>query len=385
MIDKELGYYTVDSVEFDSKIRAFLYASENNKEVKWNFNNRAFRTHNWSVEPTETLDQLYDERSRNIRESYDYVIISYSGGSDSHNILMSFIRQGLFVDEIIINHTNKLTDKYTDLDPQNKTSKNAAAEWHLHAYPMLKEISKKIPKTKITILDMSDSLFESLESVGDASWILNKREQMNLVGMTRFNYVHFDSVRKNFDKGKKIGLVVGIEKPRTAIDNGNFYITFQDRPANVVTMAEYIKDYTNSKIELFYWSPDALKILSKQAHVIKKWLEAFPENQMLWKAWVPPETFRLVHERILRSLLYTTWDNSWYQVDKAVKDWYSEFDSWFYDHYSDSKAFHIWKEGIEYVDTNLINFTKKDNRGQSDGLTPFFHHYKIGPMKVLNL
>jgi len=385
MIDKELGYYIVGDIEFDSKIRAFLHANEQNKEVKWMFNNNIFKTHNWSIEPTESLDVLYDQRSKSIREKYDYVIISYSGGSDSHNILMSFIRQDLFIDEIIINHTNKLTDKYIDLDLLNKTSKNAHAEWYLHALPMLKEISKKIPKTKITILDMSDSLFDSLESIGDESWILNKREQMNLVGMTRFNYIHFNSVRKTYDKGKKIALILGVEKPRTSIDRGDFYITFQDRPANIVTIAEHMREYSNSKIELFYWSPDSLKILTKQAHVIKKWLEAFPENQILWKAWVPPETFRLVHERILRSLLYTTWDDSWYQVDKAVKDWYSEFDSWFYDYYHDSKAFRIWESGIKYVDSKLTNFTKKDNRGNSDGLQPFFYHYKIGPMKVLNI
>jgi glycine cleavage system H protein len=69
---------------------------------------------------------------------------------------------------------------------------------------------------------------------------------------------------------------------------------FNDRAANIVTVAEHIRDYTNSSVEYFYWSPDALKILTKQAHVIRKWLEAFPHYQVDWlKDNVTPTKFRI--------------------------------------------------------------------------------------------
>ena len=125
-----------------------------------------------------------------------------------------------------------------------------------------------------------------------------------------------------------------------------------------------------------------MKILTKQAHVIKKWLEAFPVHQHVWQ-WenATPKNYRLIHERLLRSLLYSTWNDHWYQADKAVKDWYSEFDAWFYEGYSDTKAFHVWKEGLSFVENELGPYIKKED-GVADGLMSFQHTYYIGPMNI---
>jgi len=385
MIDEKLGYYMVDEVKFDSKIKAALYSVKIKKKMSWHFNDAVFKTFDWSVEPTETLDQLYDQRARELREKYDYIMLSYSGGADSHNILMSFIRQGLFIDEIVVNTMNRATEKFTEINLNNKENKNAAAEYQLQTFPRLKEIENLIPHTKITILDLSDHMFDFLNKVGDGSWVLDKKEQVNIAGATRFNYIHFDSIRKQFDKDKKIALILGVEKPRTFIKDGIFYMSFQDRAANIVTVAEHIRDYTNSSVEFFYWSPDSVKLLCKQVHVIKKWLEAFPDKQELWE-WgglFSISTYRLIHERILRTLLYTTWDNNWYQADKAIKDWYSEFDAWFYEGFANTKAFHVWKDGLSYLENNLDGYIRKDEAGAADGLQGFFKTYTIGPMKNL--
>lgn len=383
VIDEKLGYYIVNGIKFNSKIKAAIYSVQCRKQMHWYFNDSIFDKHDWSIEPTETLDQLYDARSRELREQYDYIILSYSGGSDSHNILKSFIRQGLHIDEIVVNNMNKATDKFTDLNVNNKSNTNASAEFYLQTMPRLKELENLIPNTKIKILDLTDHLFESLENVGDASWILDKKEQANIAGMTRFNYIYFNDIRKNFDKGKKIAIVVGLEKPRTYIENGEFFLVFNDRAANIITVAEHMKEYPNSSVELFYWSPNttALNIITKQVHVIKRWLEAFPEKQTLWqKETFSGEMFRMVHERILRNLIYTTWDDTWYQADKAVQDWYSEFDQWFFTHYNDTKTFQVWKEGIDYI-TKTANEYIRYTDNKADGLYNCLKHYKIGRMK----
>jgi hypothetical protein len=385
MTDEKLGYYLVDGIKFDSKIKAALHSVKIKKKMSWHFNDEVFDKFDWSVEPNETLDQLYDQRARSLREKYDYIMLSYSGGADSHNILMSFIRQGLFIDEIVVNTMNKATEKFTEVNAQNKENKNAAAEYQLQTFPRLKEVENLIPNTKITVLDLSDHLFDFLNKTGDGSWVLDKKEQVNIAGATRFNYIHFDEIRKQFDKDKKIALILGVEKPRTYIKDGIFYMAFQDRAANIVTVAEHIRDYTNSSVEFFYWSPEGTRIICKQVHVIKKWLEAFPEKQSLWE-WggqFSPTTFRLVHERILRTLIYSTWNNEWYQADKAVKDWYSEFDAWFYEGFADTNAFHVWKDGLNYLEASLGPYIKKDEQGNADGLQSFFRTYAIGPMKVL--
>jgi hypothetical protein len=380
-INKKLGYYTVDSLEFDSKIRACLYASCENKEVQWHFNNKCFENYDWSVEPDYTLDQLYDKRTRELREQYDYIIISYSGGADSHNIVASFIRQNLHIDEIIVNTMKQLTDKSTILDCNVKNAENAAAEYDLQTVPRLKEISAQCPKTKISVLDMSDYLLKSWLEIGNASWIMDKREGLNPLNVTRFNYIHFNKVRKQFDKSKSIALILGVEKPRTTIGPDNkFFISFSDRATNIVTIAEHVKEYTNSTVEYFYWSPQGADIVCKQSHVIKQWLEQDTSRWPLWDRNCNNNVYRLYHERILRPLIYTTWKDEWYQADKATKDWYSEFDSWFINGHNGTTQHRIWLDGIVYMQKHAKKFVSNHN-GINDGLLVFAHHYFVDYMK----
>jgi len=382
MINKRLGYYTVDSFQFDSKIQACIYATKLDKEVKWHFNEEVFSKFPWNIEPTETLDQLYDERSKNLREKYDYIMISYSGGADSHNIVESFIRQGLHIDEIVVNTMTTANEKFTDIDPSNIKASNAAAEHALQTIPRLKEIQNRIPKTKITILDLTEYLFKYWLEIGDARWVLDKREGLNPLNVTRFNYIHFNEVRKNFDRDKKIALILGVEKPRTVITKENdIYVSFTDRATNIITIAEHVKEYTNSTIEFFYWHPEGAKIVCKQAHVIKRWLEQDVRRRKCWHIdFYTNDIFRTVHERILRSLIYTTWNDSWYQADKATKDWYSEFDEWFILGFNKTTQHRIWLEGITYVQENASKYVKEAN-GIKDGLRVFSHHYFVDHLR----
>jgi hypothetical protein len=387
LINKSLGYYKVDDLEFDSKIAACIHATKFNKTVQWIFNNNIFENYSWNIEPIETLDQLYDRKARELREKYDYLIISYSGGSDSHNIVESFLRQGLHIDELLINTMTEGNGRFMPISIENKTSHNAGASEHeLQTIPRLKEIESRSPNTKITIVDLTKFLFSFFDSYGDAGWIETKREGLNPLNVTRYNYLYFSEVRKKFDKDKKIAIVVGIEKPRTFIHgrNNNFYIRFSDRAANVASVNDFMHEYPNSTVEYFYWSPDSCDILCKQAHVIKRWLEVNPKYQNLWNGKsVTKEMFRLVHERLLRTLIYTTWNNSWYQADKSTSDWYSEFDSWFIRGHSGSKTHSIWLDGLNYVKTNAETFVNNKN-GYADGLIVFSHDYKIGSINTIN-
>jgi diphthamide synthase (EF-2-diphthine--ammonia ligase) len=106
---------------------------------------------------------LYDLRARQLREKYDYLILSYSGGADSHNVLMSFIKQGIHLDEIVVNTMEKGNKKSTSINNKNVQATNAAAEHELQTVPRLKEAAALIPRTKITICDLTDYLFDYLD------------------------------------------------------------------------------------------------------------------------------------------------------------------------------------------------------------------------------
>jgi hypothetical protein len=82
-------------------------------------------------------------------------------------------------------------------------------------------------------------------------------------------------------------------------------------------------------------------------------------------------------------MLYTTWDDNWFQSNKATKDWYSEFDTWFIEGYKGTDANAIWWEGINYVKNSLPKFMLNYNADkQEDGLLVLGHSYCVGRINV---
>jgi hypothetical protein len=395
-MNKKLGYYTVGKKELESKIHACIFATHianNVKEnvdplslVKWHFNEDIFSNYNWLQEPEATLDQLYNKRARELREKYDYIIISYSGGADSHNVVMSFLRQNLHIDEIIVNCLDKGNEKFAVIDPNVTDAKYAHASEHkLQAIPRIKEIQAIAPQTKISVYDMTDHLFDSFAN-SEENWFLKMREELNPVDVTRYNYIHFSDFRKRVDKDKKIAVVMGIDKPKVVIDDTNdfVYLRFSDRLTNISPVGEYMKDYTNTTVEYFYWSPDACDMLCKQAHLIKKCIEIDPGLRNFFSLQTPrnmvPGFLRLVSERLLRPILYTTWNKTWFQADKGIFDWHTDFDTWFIDGYVDNRANLIWREGLKQVVKRARPFVY--SHGQVyDGLISYYHNYKIGVLR----
>lgn len=398
-MNKKLGYYTVGKTEIESKIHACIFATyvlKNSKEeinpfklIKWHFNEDVFGRYNWEIEPESSLDELYNKRARELREKYDYIIISYSGGADSHNIVMSFLRQNLHIDEIVVNCLDKGTEKFAIVDENVKDAKYAHASEHkLQAIPRIKDLQALSPNTKINVYDMTDNLFDIFTDPKE-NWIMKMREELNPVDVTRYNYLHFSEFRKNIDKGKKVGIIMGIDKPKVLIDKNNFvYLRFSDRLTNISPVGEYMKEYTNTTIEYFYWSPDACDVLCKQAHVIKKFLETNPGYKTFFE--ISPlinnsssiANFRLFNERILRPILYTTWNKNWFQANKGVFDWFTDFDTWFIEGHANTKQHAVWKEGLKYIINNAKPFVNKHGNFY-DGLVTLHNDYKIGSLKKI--
>jgi hypothetical protein len=375
------SYYLVDGLKFDSKIQAAIFATQVNKPMTWYFNTDLFNAYNWTNEPEQTLDQLYDQRAKELRERYDYIILSYSGGSDSHNILMSFIRQGLRIDEIVVNHMTDAWNRFVVLDTRQTASWNTGAEHNLQTIPRLKEVEHLIPGTKITILDLSQNLFDAFTSYGDESWVLSRKEGLNPLNVTRYNYAYFTNIRKQFDKGYKIAMVVGIEKPRTVIENGIFKLYFIDKGVNIVPIDDNFKEYSNSSLEFFYWSKDALDLLCKQAHVLKRFIERDPNRTKLWdKTNLNPDNWRLIQEPMIKPVLYSTWNTTWFQTDKSVSDWNSEFDTWFINGYSDHESHKIWNAGLKFVTDNAKPYLRYRSDDIPDGLKYYLQYHTIGPV-----
>lgn len=381
-MNKKIGYYTCNGIEFESKIQALMFSKASNKPVQWWFNNDVFDHYPWHIEPELTLDQLYNARARQIREQYDYVILSYSGGADSNNVLESFLRQGLFIDEVVTNWALDASEKYTVLDVNERSAWNNNAEFKLHTTNRLNYIKSVSPGTKITVNDTSKALVESFLSAGDASWINKKREILNAGGTNVYNYAYFDDLRKQFDKGKRIAIVVGADKPKLKIINDTFNLFFVDKSVNMISIQDHIDEYPNAEPVYFYFDPQCADLICKQSHTVLKWIQANPHHKATWIK-TDPHTLRHVQEELLKTIIYSTWNPSWFQIQKSVSDWDDEIDYWFSRGWAGTKEHTIWLEGLKHVQSKIGDLLAKNPDGSTRGLAAMYsQNYFIGNINV---
>ncbi len=358
-MNDRLGYYLVDGVKFESKIHALIHASKVNKPARWVFNNDEFEKVNWVKEPTETLDQLYGRRARQLREKYDYLVLCYSGGSDSNNILEAFIREGLKIDEIVTNFIIDATKPISNQNVASTTADNHNSEWELLTKGRMQYIYDKMPGVKISNFDMSKPILDHFKDHEDGSWILKCREWANPMSTARYNIIHDISLRKRFDNSKTVGVMLGVDKPMLFIRDNRFYLQFLDTIANITPMTEHIKSYDNSTVEFFYWSPDSADILRKQAWTVLKFLRTFKQYHPVWdwQSRLPTsplfKTARNVKETLLRNIIYTTWNRSWFQAEKGTIGWTNVNDRWFFDYFKDTNEYQSWLNGIQYLVDNI--------------------------------
>jgi hypothetical protein len=399
-MNKKLGYYTVFNQIFDKKIQALLYATELYRKlgrnidpkllVSWNFNDEVFKDYDWTREPNASLKELYYQRARHLREKYDYIIISYSGGADSHNILQAFIEQGLHVDELYVIMMDKISGQFSQVDSSNTdVFYSHVSDNQFQAVPRLKELAPFLTRTKITYEDVTKLVFDVFEMNQDERWIMTMREELNPVDVARYNYSSFLQFRKNLDAHKSVGIVVGVDKPRIIIDSATkrVYTRFLDRIANIIPIGEYITHYTNSTIELFYWSPDACDLLCKQAHTVKAWLEKNRHYQIFYENNPDPTIYSITrtnirdfNERALRTVLYDNWHPNWFQADKPRKDWFCEADHWFIKNAQGTAAHSIWLRGIKHIIDNTAPYIS--NRAQPDAFVNWYKDYYIGNLQA---
>ena len=95
------GVYRANGKPFFNKLEAILEVNANpGTWVEWDYHDAVFGQHQWDIEPIFDLKELYRQRALQLREAYDHVVLFYSGGVDSWNILKTFIDNNIPLDEI---------------------------------------------------------------------------------------------------------------------------------------------------------------------------------------------------------------------------------------------------------------------------------------------
>jgi hypothetical protein len=275
-------FYCSNGAKFDSKIEAIEYSNKNNVKLYFYYYDHIYENIDWTIEPPQSLDYYYLEQARRIRDLYDYVILCYSGGYDSTNILETFHFNNLKIDKIVAVGAFD-QDNYTNSD------ENHNGEIYFNAFPYVKELGLENILQK---LDYS-KLFNDTKNFS----ILNQNKSwIDLCGswFSPHNWFWYDiekHVVPDEYKNKKVCIIFGKDKPtlfyskegvQNKLANDNFELNgffFRDTPVTSYASSLHKRTlYENIQRIDFYWDPDFPEILLKQLHVLYRYYSITKKN-----------------------------------------------------------------------------------------------------------
>jgi hypothetical protein len=282
-----------------------------------------FASYDWTHEPEASLSDLYRARAQQIREKYDYVVICFSGGADSTNMLHAFLDNGIHVDEVLTWHAfegNHNSHTHTDKEISQVT------------LPYVQKLQAAHPEIKFRVVDMSQPMYDFFQDSKNVDEVIYQVALPGAVAVAWTQPFNLDKFYLDYiHSGKKIGFILGMEKPRVWQVDGRWCVRFLD-----VGNVFYIG--SNAPTEMFYWSPDLPPMLIKQAHIIKRYLEHATDQT----PWVQRNSSDLacvtrqgetlwLHRHGVSSLIYPNWDISTFQVEKTPSPIFVPNTTWLYD------------------------------------------------------
>lgn len=265
------GYYQIGDLKTYSVYQMMDHHHKNPQPYKWIYNDDFFSQYDWTQEPVESLDQLYKNRAKELREQYDYVVLYYSGGYDSANMLHAFLDNGIYPDEILTFYSRHDTVSHQYHERTQFTEKK------------LEKIEKQYPTIKIRRIDYADIICSWPQIVKDANLNLDPihlfgpRMSVNRLALDVM-YEHIDDWKQLLKDKKTICTLQGVDSVQPShIDKENRWVhNFFDVHVcgHLTPMRQMTNKSNRDTLEFFYWAPTdaAAKILIKQGQLAKRFL-----------------------------------------------------------------------------------------------------------------
>lgn len=324
------GYYIVNGERIDNKLYAMIKATETKSDLAWWYYDEQFDLATRTYKSRVPLTTLYKQRAQQLRDKYDYLILNYSGGSDSHNILHSFLQNNIKLDLIYVQWPESLVDKgiYTP-NSLDKSNANFHSEWDLVLKKDLEWLGKNRPEIKIEIGDWTKTVREKFykddifaNNVSNLPSIARAQKQ-NTFSRTEGELAL---------QGKRVGSIFGVDKPNVVKKGDKWFFYFTD----TACMTQPNPDNPDG-IEYFYWSPEFPAIAVEQAYLMKELFERRPDLVYLVQArseriaqdptfsqWPYERHYAEYHKtaELAKLVCYPHWDFNRFQADKpfAVLD-----------------------------------------------------------------
>lgn len=292
---QNLGYWLVDNeYMFINKYQALEYCTANNtNNIKYQVEPDVFNNQNWAYEPTESLQELYRQRAQQLRDTYDYLVVTFSGGSDSVNILHSFFENNIWPDEIMT---------WMVKGPGFKDNEHGANTEIYYNQDLLKQFLKK-KNIKFTVLPIN----EEYDKIFNDDWGFHGDVSLRASQTARGYSVYNNRYRSLVHQGKKCGIVYGLDKPNVVINNdGSFASYFQDSNlAQLHNTANYDLTYDSLTKERFYVSGDFPQLTIKQSHVMANFLQNFVSDKNKKKFYIGKTFDNDLYKNLCIDVLYS--------------------------------------------------------------------------------
>jgi len=353
MSNKLNGYYIVNNKKFDNKLQAVIEASKNKSKLEWIYFDDIFSSATLKFNKHNILlTDLYRERAQQLRDSYNYLILNYSGGSDSHNILMTFLKNKIKLDHIYVQWPVNLVDKNLYVpNSKNKSNENFHSEWDLVLKKDLEWLGQNYPEIKIEIADWSNSVKESFYT--DHIFANDVNNLPSIARSQKQNTFSLIETKLSL-QGKTVANIFGIDKPCVVKKDNQWFFCFAD----TACMAQPNPNNPYGT-EYFYWSPNFPDISIAQAHAMKNFYENNPHLIILVEA---------VSERIKKDPLFLSkkWQDFHYP-EFALRQEYAKlvcYPHWDFNRFQADKPFSIlsgFKMGLRAWDnilTAIPNFDR---------------------------
>jgi len=374
-IRDRLGFYLVGWKKFFNKTLALIESKKTGYDLKWVFNDTVYSNMDWSKEIETSLFDLYKKRALQLREKYDYLILHFSGGADSANILYTFITNNIFLDEIVMEFPEPAKQRFNSSD---LTMANHYSEIEYAAIPFLDKFKNKIHRnTKIRYQDFAKPTIEFLTK---DNWFedLPLGTNITLSGVGRqIAHLNNNHVRDICYKGKFVAQILGIDKPNVHYDGKDFYAYFIDLSAmhSPPASLDHSDLFDNNFItEFFYWTPDMPEILVKQAQDLKKFY--LINEHARWMSSQSLKKHIKEFRPILHPIIYPTEVEPSYQTETPNGKIIRTTDNWFWAT-ADNKAQQNYLETINYLGKNANSKYMVNNDVRNGFSASYSKFYKI--------
>lgn len=363
----KLGVYRVGDLKFYSKFEAIEMHTKTGMHPHWDFNEIVFSSYDWTIEPKESILELYRRRAQQLRDQYDYVVLMYSGGADSTTALESFLHNNIKIDEVA---------SYSNFQRTGLRNDMLNAEIIKVVLPAIERLQIQYPWLKYRLIDMLEMELEHFSQKNSSDFFLTNSMYLSPNAAARASMaLKIKEWADIIHSGKRLAIVWGKDKPRIFNENNQWYCKFIDFLDDACTVKSIAGEepYTD---EFFYWTPDLPEIVIKQAHLIKNYLNS---NMVKELPFVSEVRSDLAYKEVankkywlsnhgVHSLIYPNWDIATYTFGKTASTVFTPRSASFLQLEDGHIAKQNYSMGLEKLWTSIPDYWKNDTTDIKQGM-----------------